>query len=101
MFDFQLTSIYDTFQNSAGRMYQTLPRFVTFIVTEDCNLRCTYCYQHNKSKRKMSFETGKKCIDTLFAEDEANSTYINSQDAEIIVLDFIGGEPMLEIELID
>lgn len=49
----------------------------------------------------MSFETGKKCIDTLFAEDEANSTYINSQDAEIIVLDFIGGEPMLEIELID
>lgn len=35
-------------------MAQTL----TFIVTEDCNLRCKYCYVTHKSKNKvMKLET--------------------------------------------
>lgn len=82
-------------------MYGCIPRYVTFIITESCNLRCTYCYQHNKTDHKMSFETAKKCVDTLFKEDAENSKYINERDAYGIVLDFIGGEPLLEIDLID
>ena len=32
---------------------------ITFQVTEDCCLRCTYCYQNNKTKNKLSWETAK------------------------------------------
>ena len=75
-----------------------MPREVTFIVTEGCNLRCSYCYQHNKSSKVMDYETAKRCVDTLFAEDARNSQYINLIDAPALILDFIGGEPLLEIE---
>ena len=34
---------------------------ITFCVTEECNLRCKYCYlTHKNSFKKMSFETAKK-----------------------------------------
>lgn len=67
---------------------------ITFIVTEDCNLRCKYCYiTHKSSNRKMSYDVAKKFIDYILNEN------IKYQDA--VTLDFIGGEPLLEAELID
>ena len=37
---------------------------LTFIVTEDCNLRCKYCYiTHKASNKKMNFSVAKKFID--------------------------------------
>ena len=42
-----------------------LAKSVTFQVTDDCNLACSYCYQGHKGKRVMSFETAKKFIDLL------------------------------------
>lgn len=40
---------------------------LTFIVTEDCNLRCKYCYvTHKSSNARMTFETAKKFIDYIF-----------------------------------
>lgn len=39
---------------------------ITFIVTEDCNLRCKYCYiTHKSSNRKMSYDVAKKFIDYI------------------------------------
>lgn len=68
---------------------------ITFIVTEDCNLRCKYCYVTHKSKGKvMRLETAKKFIDYLLTSKD-----IYRSDA--IILDFIGGEPLLETSLID
>ena len=32
------------------------PRTITFQVTEDCCMKCTYCYQHNKTSHVMPFE---------------------------------------------
>lgn len=67
---------------------------ITFIVTEDCNLRCKYCYiTHKASNKKMSLDTAKKFIDYMFSEK------IKKQDA--VIIEFIGGEPLLEIDLID
>lgn len=43
-----------------------LTRTVTFQVTDKCNLACTYCYQINKSVRRMKFEDAKLFIDKLF-----------------------------------
>lgn len=69
---------------------------LTFVVTQECNLRCGYCYMVGKNdKHRMSYETAKDIID-YFIENK-NSLF----KAEYLVLDFIGGEPLLEIELID
>ncbi len=68
---------------------------VTFVVTDECQLQCKYCYFVNKNnKNKLPFEIAKKTIDYL----------LNNRDIfndKAIVIDFIGGEPFLEIELID
>ena len=91
-----------TFQDQYASMFPGKGcKCITFIVTHDCNLRCTYCYEHNKSGKRMSLETAKRCIDLLFSEDEKVSAQINSTDAHGLILDFIGGEPLLEVEMID
>lgn len=70
---------------------------ITFIVTKDCQLACKYCYLVGKnSNERMSWETAKKAIDYLL-DHEAEFEPV--QDS--VVLDFIGGEPLLEIDLID
>ena len=76
-------------------------RTITFQVTEACNMACTYCYQHDKTPKRMSFETGKKFIDLLLEPSEKSSGYITSTECPGCILEFIGGEPFLEIELID
>lgn len=79
---------------------RVLSRTVTFQVTEDCNLACSYCYQGHKTKKAMTFETAKKAVDMLLSSDE-NNQYINPAISPGIIIEFIGGEPLLEIELID
>ena len=68
---------------------------ITFIVTKDCQLACKYCYLVGKnSKERMPWEVAKQAIDYILdQEDEMRE--------ESVVWDFIGGEPFLEIELID
>ena len=60
------------------------------------NLGVHNCYQFNKSKMKMSFETAKRFIDELLADKYG---YINRYNSPAIILEFIGGEPLLEINL--
>ncbi|MBO5272324.1 MAG: radical SAM peptide maturase, CXXX-repeat target family [Muribaculaceae bacterium] len=70
---------------------------ITFIVTKDCQLACKYCYLVGKNpNERMSWETAKKAIDYILDHED---DLIYTQDA--VVLDFIGGEPLLEIDLID
>lgn len=76
-----------------------LTKPVTFQVTDDCNLRCSYCYQINKGIRKLDIETAKKFIDGLLSGKYDN--YISINNSPGIILEFIGGEPFLEIDLID
>lgn len=78
-----------------------LSQTVTFQVTDDCNLACTYCYQIHKGKRRMSFETAKKFADLLISGEKGFYDYINPEISPAIIIDFIGGEPFLEIDLID
>lgn len=76
-------------------------RDITIQVTEDCNLRCSYCYQHHKTKNQMSFQTAKEFIDLILDSDERSNSYITSTQSIGAIIDFIGGEPWLEVELID
>lgn len=103
---------FEQFQDFLVRLYpelhgfddkgdKVLSRTVTFQVTDACNLFCTYCYQINKGKRRMKLETAKKFIDLLLSGDKGMDAYMNVELSPAIILDFIGGEPLLEIELID
>ena len=67
---------------------------ITFIVTEDCQLRCKYCYIVGKNSfNRMSIATAKSAIDYVLSND-------NFKREQSVVWDFIGGEPFMEIELI-
>lgn len=73
----------------------TTSKNITFIVTKDCQLACKYCYLVGKNEsERMSWEIAKQAIDYILD---------NEQDfpEQSVIWDFIGGEPFLEIELID
>nr|DAL46631.1 MAG TPA_asm: radical SAM peptide maturase, CXXX-repeat target family [Caudoviricetes sp.] len=88
-------------KKSDSRGNKVLTKSVTFQVTDACNLACSYCYQHNKGHKVMSWETAKKFVDLILSGDKGFKDYISPEDSPGIVLDFIGGEPTLQIELID
>ena len=95
--------LYGTFEGSnvGTKEGQRSCKVLTFQVTEDCNLNCSYCYQIHKTHNKMSFETARKLIDCIFDTPEKINKYFDIENLIAIVLEFIGGEPFLEIELID
>lgn len=77
------------------KLFQITPKNCTFQVTEDCNLRCTYCYQINKTHNNMTFETAKKYCDLLL---EGKAPYLLDENNEYpkgAIIEFIGGEPLL------
>lgn len=71
---------------------------LTIQVTENCNMACTYCYQHNKTNNRMTFNTAKIFIDKLLNDE---FKLVNTLNADGVAIEFIGGEPFLEIDLID
>jgi len=70
-------------------------QYITFIVTKDCQLACKYCYLVGKnSKEQMPWDVAKQAIDNILDhKDEFRE--------KSVIWDFIGGEPFLEIDLID
>lgn len=68
---------------------------ITFIVTKDCQLACKYCYLVGKNdKETMRWDVAKATIDYILDHEEEFSE-------QSVIFDFIGGEPFLEIDLID
>lgn len=68
----------------------------TMCVTEECNLACSYCYMVGKNSfHKMSLCTAKQIVDFLLEDPYCTGL------TENLLLDFIGGEPLLEMDLID
>lgn len=81
----------DEISNRTG----SLAKSITFIVTKDCQLACKYCYLVGKnSKERMPWEVAKLAIDYILDNE-------NDFKEESVIWDFIGGEPFLEIDLID
>lgn len=64
-------------------------------VAHDCNIRCEYCFADKGAfqgdRCLLSLETGKKAIDFLIR---------NSGSRHNLELDFFGGEPLLNFEVI-
>lgn len=82
-------------KNNNQSWQEGIAKNITFIVTKDCQLACKYCYLVGKnSKERMPWEVAKQAIDYILDHE-------NDMKEESVVWDFIGGEPFLEIDLID
>lgn len=65
---------------------------IIITLTEQCNLNCSYCYEHNKSSRNMPLETVKRIIsDEMQQEPAKYDSYVFS---------LFGGEPFLVFDKI-
>jgi uncharacterized protein len=64
-------------------------------IAHDCNLRCKYCFAssgHFGGKRRMlDIETGKAAVDFLI---------LQSKNRKHLEIDFFGGEPLMNFEVI-
>ncbi len=60
----------------------------TLHLTNDCNLRCHYCYVHKQARKEMTLETAKAAADRA------------AMAGGKVGLSFFGGEPLLKKELI-
>lgn len=63
------------------------------MLTEDCNLRCKYCYENsNRVSNYMSFETAKNTVDFLID----NAIEYGNRELQITCF---GGEPLLNLDV--
>lgn len=82
-------------KESLSEWQSGIAKNITFIVTKDCQLACKYCYLVGKnSKERMPFEIAKRAIDHILDHEEE---FLE----ESVIWDFIGGEPFMEIDLVD
>ena len=58
---------------------------LTFLLTEECNLRCTYCYQKNYPRSVLPVETALSAMNAAVRHG-----------ARRLALTFFGGEPLLQ-----
>ena len=56
---------------------------ILLVVTERCNLTCRYCYEFNKTGKRMNFETAKRIIDHELEAVEGTE--------QKVVIQFFGG----------
>jgi sulfatase maturation enzyme AslB (radical SAM superfamily) len=63
---------------------------LTFIVTDDCNFNCSYCFQE-KEKKAISNTTIETAVDFFYP-------FLRSHDK--VYINFFGGEPLLAYEQI-
>lgn len=63
----------------------------SIILTEACNLSCSYCYEKRKTPEVMDKETVQKAVDFVFD---------NSNGAKKLSFIWFGGEPLLNFEVL-
>lgn len=74
---------------------QTVVKALCLHIAHDCNLACRYCFagegEYKGDRSLMSYEVGKKALDFLVA---------NSGNRRNLEVDFFGGEPLLNWEVV-
>jgi radical SAM protein with 4Fe4S-binding SPASM domain len=68
---------------------------ISIVTTNACNLRCEYCFEHNKINRNITFETIKKFIDYV-SDNTKRWNY-----GRPFAVAFLGGEPLLNLNIIE
>ena len=74
---------------------KTVVKALCLHIAHDCNLACQYCFaeegEYHGRRALMSFEVGKKALDFLIA---------NSGGRRNLEVDFFGGEPLMNWEVV-
>ncbi len=74
---------------------RTVVKALCLHIAHDCNLACRYCFaeegEYHGRRALMSFEVGKKALDFLIA---------NSGDRHNLEVDFFGGEPLMNWQVV-
>lgn len=79
----------------------------TINTTENCNLRCKYCYETAKTTKTIDLQTAYKYIDLIYdsLDNGVDFLKIKGTDDEWIyggiIWDFIGGDSLIDPELLD
>lgn len=68
-----------------------IKRNIMLILTDACNLRCTYCYEGGRCKKRMTLDVAKKIIDDNFA---------GLTEGDRGRIEFFGGEALLCFSLL-
>ena len=73
----------------------TVVKALCLHIAHDCNLACQYCFaeegEYHGKRALMSYETGKQALDFLIA---------NSGNRRNLEVDFFGGEPLLNFDVV-
>ncbi len=73
----------------------TVVKALCLHIAHDCNLACKYCFaeegEYHGKRELMSYDTGKAALDFLIA---------NSGKRRNLEVDFFGGEPLLNFEVV-
>lgn len=77
--------------STINKMFMTPLSYMELFITEDCNLRCHYCFVRKKSQNRMTTKVAFEAIDFLIME---------SGNRENLNITLFGGEPLLEFPLI-
>jgi sulfatase maturation enzyme AslB (radical SAM superfamily) len=62
---------------------------LTLLLTNHCNMNCSYCYQRVREPRSMEWRTAEAAVDLLLSIGDG-----------AVDLTFYGGEPLLEFDLL-
>lgn len=89
-----------------SRMPKPATSICYFILSEQCNLACKYCFlgnndekkRHNFSSENMSIETADKAIDFFIRQMKASGLDTEENEAAII---FYGGEPLMNFPVLE
>jgi len=73
----------------------------TINTTEQCNLRCKYCYEVSKRSRNIDFELCKKFIDMIATCSGSMTDEMKKLAKEGLIFDFIGGDSLVDPALLD
>lgn len=79
-----------SFSSNEGREFLKNLATINVLVTQNCNLKCSYCFEKHKNKNKFDIDTLYKVFQFIKNVDNGRQRTIN----------FFGGEPLLEKELI-
>lgn len=91
-----LFSSEEALENAANsKQLNTCLKALCLHVSHDCNLRCEYCFassgDYNSGRKLMSRAVALKAVDYLVAA---------SQDRRNIEIDFFGGEPLMNFDVV-
>ncbi len=88
----------DTFESMAGALKEKTAGVVKALcihIAHTCNLNCEYCFasqgKYHGDRAVMSFEVGKRALDFLIE---------NSGSRKNLEVDFFGGEPLMNFEVV-